>query len=98
MEPRNPGGRPKGVPNKASIARQIKVARGGITPLDYLLKIMRDEAETPTVRLDAAKAVAPYVHPKLASVQNTHTGADGGPVKMDMNIHFITPEITNAAD
>lgn len=31
---------------------------------------MRDEATEMATRLDAAKAVAPYVHPKLASVEH----------------------------
>ena len=42
--------------------------KGGITPLDYMLQVMRDESAEPAKRLDAAKAAAPYVHPRLASV------------------------------
>ena len=64
-----PRGRPKGSPNKASIARQRAIAESGLTPLDYLLSIMRDEKEDPAARREAAKAAAPYVHPKQSSVQ-----------------------------
>jgi hypothetical protein len=60
-------GRKKGVPNKATIARQEAIAASGLTPLEYMLSMMRDEANEPAVRLDAAKFAAPYVHPKLAS-------------------------------
>ena len=61
-------GRKAGTPNKASAERQAEVAASGLTPLDYMLSIMRDEDKVFDVRLDAAKAAAPYVHPKLASV------------------------------
>lgn len=63
------GGRPKGSKNKASIAREQEIKASGLTPLDYMLTIMRDEEAPKDVRLDAAKAAAPYVHPKLSSVE-----------------------------
>lgn len=40
-----------------------------MTPLDYLLQLMRDECQPVEVRLNAAKAAAPFVHPKLASIE-----------------------------
>lgn len=61
-------GRKAGSPNKATAERQAEVAASGLTPLDYMLQVMRDEERMPDVRLDAAKAAAPYVHPKLASI------------------------------
>lgn len=63
------GGRKAGVKNRASVKREAEVKAGGITPLEYMLKVMRDEAQDPDVRLDAAKSAAPYVHPKLATVK-----------------------------
>jgi hypothetical protein len=45
-----------------------QVRAGGITPLDFMLQVMRDESVEPAKRLDAAKAAAPYVHPRLASL------------------------------
>ena len=72
-------GRKRGTPNKASAARQAKVAATGITPLDYMLKVMRNNKADPGRRDEMAKAAAPYVHPKLASMQ--HTGRDGGPIQ-----------------
>ncbi|AHX12929.1 hypothetical protein CH75_06455 [Dyella jiangningensis] len=62
-------GRKAGAPNKASAAREAAVKASGITPLDYLLKVMRNSATPTAMRLDAAKAAAPYVHPKLSSVE-----------------------------
>jgi hypothetical protein len=65
---KRPGaGRKPGIANKASIARQAEVAASGETPLDYLLRVMRDEE----ARRDAAKAAAPYVHPRLAAVEHS---------------------------
>ena len=45
-----------------------QVRKGGLAPLDYMLQVMRDDSVEPAKRLDAAKAAAPYVHPRLASV------------------------------
>lgn len=51
------GGRQKGGVDK--IKREAILAAQGITPLDYMLGIVRNEQEDKTVRLDAAKAAAP---------------------------------------
>jgi hypothetical protein len=72
-------GRKVGIPNKASVERQKKVAATGQTPLEYMLKVMRDGKASDQRRDDMAKAAAPYVHPKLASMQ--HTGPKGGPIQ-----------------
>jgi len=77
---KRPGaGRKPGVPNKATLERQARVASTGITPLDYMLKVMRNPKADPARRDDMAKAAAPYVHPKLASTQVT--GRGGGPIE-----------------
>ena len=55
-------------------------AEGGIMPLEFMLNILRDETVPRDERMDAAKAAAPYVHAKLASVE--HTGKDGGDIGM----------------
>ncbi len=41
----------------------------GITPLQFMLDVMRDEANDPKDRLSAANMAAPYVHAKLSSVE-----------------------------
>jgi|SRR5215469_14687181 len=82
---RENAGRKRGTPNKATAARQVEVAASGITPLDYMLKVLRDENADPHQRFEAAKSAAPYIHPKLANIQhgndqnnplNTVTDAD----------------------
>jgi hypothetical protein len=47
----------------------MEAAAAGLTPVDYLLGLMRNETLEMPVRLEAAKAVAPYVHPRLASLE-----------------------------
>lgn len=51
----------------------------GTTPLDYLLDVMRNPEEATQLRVEAAKAAAPYVHPKLANVMLQ--GDDERPVR-----------------
>jgi hypothetical protein len=67
---KRPGaGRKPGVRNKKTAALQAEVEASGQTPLDYMLSVMRNTANEESVRLDAAKSAAPYVHSKLASVE-----------------------------
>lgn len=61
------GGRKRGTRNKASVQREAEVKATGLTPLEYMLEVMRN-SDAPLERRDEmAKAAAPYVHPKLAS-------------------------------
>lgn len=75
---RKTGGRKKGSQNKATLRREKEIAKAGDTPLDYMLKVMRNSKAHPQRRDEMAKAAAPYVHPKLAAVQ--HSGPKGGPI------------------
>ena len=41
---KRPGaGRKKGSPNKVTAAREAEIAASGLTPLDYMLGILRDK-------------------------------------------------------
>lgn len=62
-------GRKKGVPNIRTKATQAAAESTGITPLEYMLQVMRDPATEPREKLNAAVAAAPYVHAKLSSVE-----------------------------
>lgn len=68
---REGAGRPAGSVNKASAERQAEIAASGLTPLEYMLQLMRNEALDEAKRLDAAKAAAPYVHPRLAAIEHS---------------------------
>lgn len=63
-------GRKPGVANRRTAEQAAKASEGGVTPLDYLLSVMRSATE-PRERLAAAVAAAPYVHAKLSSVNMT---------------------------
>lgn len=65
-------GRKKG--SKTKLTEEALARAGeGITPLEYMLNMLRDEALDPLQRFEAAKAAAPYVHPRLAQTEATVT-------------------------
>jgi hypothetical protein len=88
---RKTGGRRKGTPNKATAARQAEFAASGLTPLDFMLRVMRDEQADTATRLDAAVKAAPYVHPKLAAIDHSHSCAGSQGVYL-ISDHPITEE------
>lgn len=73
-------GRKPGAPNKATAAQRKAVTDSGLTPLDYLLSVMRDGTVPRDERVDAANKAAPYVHAKLSAIE--HTGKDGEELKL----------------
>jgi hypothetical protein len=81
-------GRPKGTKNKATSEREARIAALGITPLDYLMSIVADETASLEDRKDAAKAAAPYVHPKLSSVEVS--GPEGGPIEHAVDVSGLS--------
>lgn len=75
-------GRKKGSKNKITEAREsiaFAALHAGVTPLEYMLDCMRmpipEDADAITraamvdLRFEAAKAAAPYVHPRLTAAQ-----------------------------
>ena len=78
----NPNGRPRGTPNKASAKREAEIKASGLTPLDYMLDILRDENASTEDRKWAAQHAAPYVHPRLA--QQQFKGPDGGAITVQI--------------
>jgi hypothetical protein len=65
------GGRIAGTLNKRTEAMLDEITSTGETPLQYMVRVMRDP-EAPAARRDAmAVAAAPYVHSKLAQVDDT---------------------------
>jgi hypothetical protein len=63
------GGRAKGSANKATAAKEAAIAASGLTPLEFMLIALRDDRMDFMTRFEAAKAAAPYVHPRLASTE-----------------------------
>jgi hypothetical protein len=66
------GGRQKGTPNKASAGR-IKALNemriSGLDPVTFFSQILRREDAPLDLRFQAAKELAPYMHPKLSSIE-----------------------------
>lgn len=89
---KRPGaGRPKGSRNKATQKRRDIAERAladGVTPLEVMLEAMRDayKGGGAVAASVYAKEAAPYVHPRLASID-----AD---VKQDLSIEIVqfTPD------
>lgn len=90
---RKTGGRQKGAKNRKTAEKVAAIIASGKTPLEYMLEVMRSPDADRSVRLDAAKSAAPYVHPKLATVE--HSGPDGGPIKQ---VHRIERVIVRPAN
>jgi hypothetical protein len=67
------GGRQKGTPNKKNAARaeilaSLKVS--GHDPIAFFTSILRNKSAPLDLRFQAAKELAPYVHPELSSVES----------------------------
>jgi hypothetical protein len=95
------GGRKKGTPNKANALAVLpslaQLVGEGITPLEYLLSVMRDEGAPRELRIDAAAKACPYIHPKLASVEQRIGNADGTPIAQPViQIEFVRSERRDA--
>lgn len=90
---KRPGaGRKPGSPNKKTAAVQKAVADAGVTPLDFLLDVMRNKTHDLETRINAAKSAAPYVHAKLATVDMNHKG------DVDLHVEIISYAEQEQAD
>ena len=86
----NPRGRPKGSRNKRTRALVEAAQNGGEMPLDYMLGVMRDPKAPARRRDEMAKAAAPYLHSKLASVEQP--GWQDKPPITGLEIVFVKPK------
>lgn len=79
-------GRPKGA--KSTRTQEIIAAAtaGGITPLEYMLQVMRDP-DADLQRRDAmAEKAAKYIHPQLAAT--TIKGDAENPIELSLRVTF----------
>ena len=72
------GGRPAGTFNKRTAEIVEQLLAGNQTPLQFMLQEMQDTTQSRSYRLEAAKAVAPFLHAKLSSTEIS--GAGGKPL------------------
>lgn len=74
----NPHGRPVGSKNRLTVLKEealLSVLAGKNNPLDFLLTLMSDETAPMVLRVDAAKAAAPYVHKRMPiQIENSDRG------------------------
>lgn len=71
---RQGSGRRKGqVSEKTALRTRVatEALQSGLTPLDYMLGILRDTKQDAKDRFAAAKECAPYLHPRLAAVEHS---------------------------
>jgi len=59
-------GRPKGSVSKRHVEMLAAAVSEGITPVEYMLKVLRDENADAKARAWAAEKAAPYIHPRPA--------------------------------
>ena len=80
--PKNPlSGRRPGTPNKRTVHAREVLEEHGADPVEMLAKTMKDEQVPRDLRVDCAKALLPYVYPRLSAVEVT--GRDGDAVKVE---------------
>ena len=66
------GGRQKGTPNKKTAERAKLIEHlkfSGKDPVTFFAEILRNESAPLDLRFAAAKELAPFMHPKLASIE-----------------------------
>lgn len=79
-------GRKIGQATKMNAQAKKAALAGGITPLQYMLNVMRNSRADTKRRDDMAKAAAPFCHTRAIE----HTGANRGPI--------ATMDLTKATD
>ena len=90
---REGAGRKRGSAAKKSRRFADEAAEHGEMPLEYMLRVMRDEQVPRPERSAMALAAAQYCHPKLTAVA-VHTDQQGSPVEQT---HVTTVNIIGVA-
>lgn len=59
------------------------ISDGELTPLEYMLQVLRDVKAPKEDRMWAAEKAAPYIHPRLAAIE--HSGPNGGAIQITIS-------------
>jgi hypothetical protein len=76
------GGRNRGTPNKRSAELTKAIEQSGESPLQYMLRVMRDENAAPERRDQMAKWAD--VHPRLAAIEAKEDGPIHPPIHVEV--------------
>jgi hypothetical protein len=80
------GGRKRGTPNKRTVERQQLLATiraSGRDPISFFSDLLQNETAPLELRFQAAKELAPYMHPKLTSIE-ARPGGMGHEERLEM--------------
>jgi hypothetical protein len=80
-------GRPKGSKNKSMQERMAALMAGGETPLEYMLRVLRDPQTEHARKDEMSKSAAPYMHPRLAATEVS--GNADNPIQHRLKIEFV---------
>ena len=77
------GGRQRGTPNKKTALRNAAMATAAnpdLSPLDFLLGVMRDPNVSLEIRIRVAQAAAPFIHGKPGAARLSDPAASAKPI------------------
>jgi hypothetical protein len=57
-------------------AQTGELGAGGENPIEHMLRVMRNSKKPDSLRLEAARSVAPFLCPKLSAVEVTNQSDD----------------------
>ena len=86
----NARGRPKGARNRRTRALIEAAEASGETPLQYMLRVMRDRSADAKRRDAMATAAAPFLHAKLAAIE--HSASQDNPNTTSIVVEFVHPK------
>ena len=81
---RKTGGRRKGSRNMKTLEILDGAAKGGEMPLNYMLRVMRNEKASDERRDHMAVMAAPYVHSRLSAIE--HGGNADKPIRVVVRV------------
>jgi hypothetical protein len=61
---------------------RAEILASGMSPVDFMVSVFRDDAQPLATRLQAARSVAPYCDPRLSTVDIG--GQDQEPIKIEI--------------
>jgi hypothetical protein len=84
---REGAGRKKGSKQKKTVDLALKAAQEGLTPLEFMLQILRDEEQPHDERKWAAEKAAPFIHARLQATELT--GPGGGDINVKLTVRYL---------